>query len=79
MNNNFSVDDIHAIRERNTRKYLTMSAEELKEYFRKQEEKFYNSVNEVNDKDLQLAQIVCSKNNYKLQLNRNLLKTRERL
>ena len=30
MNNNFSVDDIHAIRERNTRKYLTMSAEELK-------------------------------------------------
>ena len=32
-----------------------MSAEELKEYFRKQEEKFYNSVNEVDDKDLQLA------------------------
>ena len=43
MNDKFSVDDIHSIREEKTKKYLTMSTEELKAYFREQEEKFYNN------------------------------------
>lgn len=55
MINNFSVDDIHSIRERNTRKYLTMSAEEIKKYFTKQEEKFYKNDNDVENMDLQLV------------------------
>ena len=54
MNNEFSVDDIHKIREIKTKKYLTMSEEELKDYFRKQEEKFY-STDKTNNNTLQLA------------------------
>ena len=43
MNNKFSVDDIHSIREEKTKKYLTMSVDELKAYFKEQEEKFYQN------------------------------------
>lgn len=44
MNNiSFSVDEIHSIRESKTKKYLKMTNEELKEYFKKQDEKFYNN------------------------------------
>ena len=55
MNNKFSVDDIHNVREEKTKKYLTMSPEELKAYFRKEEEKFYNTTTKENNKNLQLA------------------------
>ena len=55
MNNNFSVDDIHNIREEKTKKYFTMSPEELKAYFREQEEKFYNTNDEVENINLQLV------------------------
>lgn len=39
----FSVDEIHSIRENKTKKYLKMTNEELKEYFKNQDEKFYNN------------------------------------
>ena len=55
MENKFSVDDIHNIREEKTKKYLTMSHEELKAYFREQEEKFYNTIADVENKNLQLV------------------------
>lgn len=54
MNNKFSVDDIHSIREEKTKKYLTMSVDELKAYFKEQEEKFYNTTDKINN-NLQLA------------------------
>ena len=54
MNNKFSVDDIHSIREEKTKKYLTMSVDELKAYFKEQEEKFYSTVDKINN-NLQLV------------------------
>ena len=54
MNNKFSVDDIHSIREEKTKKYLTMSVDELKAYFKEQEEKFYNTTDKINN-NLQLV------------------------
>ena len=54
MNNNFSVDDIHNIREEKTKMYLTMSVDELKAYFKEQEERFYSTTDKVNN-NLQLA------------------------
>ena len=54
MNNKFSVDDIHNIREEKTKKYLAMSVDELKAYFNEQEEKFYSTTDKIN-KDLQIA------------------------
>lgn len=54
MNNKFSVDDIHNIREEKTKKYLTMSVDELKAYFNEQEERFYSTTDKIN-KDLQIA------------------------
>lgn len=53
MENKFSIDDIHNIREEKTKKYLTMSHEELKAYFREQEEKFYNTITDVENRNLQ--------------------------
>ncbi len=50
MNNKFSVDDIHSIREEKTKKYLTMSVDELKVYFKEQEEKFYSTADKINNK-----------------------------
>lgn len=44
MNNiSFSVDDVHSIRENKTKMYLKMTNEELKEYFKNQDEKFYKN------------------------------------
>ena len=43
INNNFSVDDIHSIREEQTKRFNTMSNEELKKYFEEEEKKFYGS------------------------------------
>ena len=54
MNNKFSVDDIHNIREEKTKKYLAMSVDELKAYFKEQEERFYTTADKI-DNDLQLA------------------------
>jgi hypothetical protein len=54
MNNKFSVDDIHNIREEKTKKYLTMSVDELKAYFNEQEERFYSTTDKINN-DLQVA------------------------
>ena len=56
MNNKFSVDDIHSIREEKTKKYLTMSVDELKAYFKEQEEKFYSTTDKINN-NLQLVQV----------------------
>ncbi|MDO5564413.1 MAG: hypothetical protein Q4F88_04210 [Eubacteriales bacterium] len=42
IRNNFSVDDIHAIREEQTKKFKSMTNEELKKYFEMEEQKFYN-------------------------------------
>lgn len=39
--NDFSVDDIHAIREEQTKKFNAMSNEELKRYFEEEDKKFY--------------------------------------
>ena len=55
MNSEFSVDNIHSIREEKTKKYLTMSADELKAYFKKQEEKFYSTTDKINNDNLQLV------------------------
>ena len=41
----FSTDEIHSIREEKTKKYMNMTNEELKEYFKKQDEKFYSKNN----------------------------------
>ena len=44
MNNiSFSADEIYIIMENKTKKYLKMTNEELKEYFKNQDEKFYNN------------------------------------
>ena len=55
MNSKFSVDDIHNIREEKTKKYLTMSIDELKAYFKEQEEKFYRTTEKINSNNLQLV------------------------
>jgi hypothetical protein len=54
MNNKFSVDDIHNIREEKTKKYMAMSVDELKAYFNEQEERFYSTTDKINN-DLQVA------------------------
>ena len=56
IKNNFSVDDIHAVREEQTKMFNSMSNEELKKYFREQEKIFYNEeFSKKSENDLVLA------------------------
>lgn len=55
INNNFSVDDIHSIRENDATSFAKMSNEEIKKYLNEQNKIFFDSMNDIKNEELELV------------------------
>lgn len=50
-----TIDDIHNIRVENSKRFETMTREEIKNYYKEQVRIFNNNLDEIKNKNLQLA------------------------
>lgn len=50
-----TIDDIHNIRVENSKRFETMTREEIKNYYKEQVKIFNNNLDEIKNKNLQLA------------------------